>query len=173
MHNEVVGNIGSDGPDNAYHDGQIFDEIYPALRRFAATVGAIDQDPDDLVQEALARTLRRTTLRELDSPTGYLRRTIVRLAADSRRSAWRRQGALKRLASLDAMSQQFPSDLCDLDQLSATDRAVLYLTDIEAYTHLEAAALLGLSHNAVRTRASRARRQLKAILEDDKVGGDQ
>ena len=31
----------------------VFRELYPRLRRFAAVVGAAESDPDDLVQEAL------------------------------------------------------------------------------------------------------------------------
>ena len=40
-------------------DGALFARLYPGLRRFAAVCGSFDTDPDDLVQEAVARTLRR------------------------------------------------------------------------------------------------------------------
>ena len=35
-------------------DDVLFAELYPRLRRFAAVVGSPDDDPDDLVQEAVA-----------------------------------------------------------------------------------------------------------------------
>ena len=35
-------------------DRQIFGDLYPSLRRFAAVVGDDDMEPDDLVQEVLA-----------------------------------------------------------------------------------------------------------------------
>ena len=49
-------------------DAGIFEELHPALRRFAAVVGGPTVEPDDLVQEALARTLRTTRLTDLDEP---------------------------------------------------------------------------------------------------------
>ena len=59
---------------DATRDAEVFDALYPALRRFAAVVGGLEVDPDDLVQEAVARALRRGPLGELDNPGAYLRR---------------------------------------------------------------------------------------------------
>ncbi len=44
-------------------------ELYPSLRRFAAVVGSADIDPDDLVEDALQRALRRGPLTDLDHPS--------------------------------------------------------------------------------------------------------
>ena len=57
-------------------DAEIFAALYPSLRRYAAVVGALSDNPDDLVQEAVARTLATTSLRELRSASAYLRRAI-------------------------------------------------------------------------------------------------
>ncbi len=46
-------------------DFEIFADLYPKLRRFAAVVADLDMEPDDLVQDALAATLRRHDLSEL------------------------------------------------------------------------------------------------------------
>ena len=43
-------------------ESRIFADLYPSLRRFAAVVGSVDIDPDDLVQDALVRALRRGPL---------------------------------------------------------------------------------------------------------------
>jgi hypothetical protein len=40
----------------------------------------VDVDPDDLVQEAFLRILRKGPLRRLDNPGADLRRTIVNIA---------------------------------------------------------------------------------------------
>ena len=61
-------------------------ELYGSLRRFAAVIGKWDVDPDDLVQEAYARVLRRSE-DDIDDLGPYLRRTIVNLATDERRKA--------------------------------------------------------------------------------------
>jgi DNA-directed RNA polymerase specialized sigma24 family protein len=36
-------------------DDELFRALYPGLRRFAAAVGPLEVDPDDLVQDALVR----------------------------------------------------------------------------------------------------------------------
>jgi len=43
--------------DSERGDNDLIEEIYPALHRFAAVVAPRGDDPDDLVQEALVRTL--------------------------------------------------------------------------------------------------------------------
>ena len=148
-------------------DREIFESLYPSLRRFAAVAGSADDDPDDLVQDAVARALRLGGLPALDWPEAYLRRTILNLVSDGRRSWSRRQRALNRLAREEPVEQSTPSELADLDQLEAIDRAVLYLADIEGYSHNEVAEHLGLTSVAVRSRASRARRRLRVVIENE------
>ena len=63
-------------------------ELYVPLRRFAAVIGRWDVDPDDLVQEAYAKVLRRAEI-EIDDLGPYVRRTIVNLATDERRRVQR------------------------------------------------------------------------------------
>ena len=158
--------MGHDGL-NPSDDEAAFAELYPSLRRFAAVVGAQGEDPDDLVHDALVRVLRAGGLERLDHPGAYLRRTIVNLASDRRRSARRRMTALWRLGhpahSLDA----HPSDLGDLDRLGPLDRAVLYLADVDGLGHDQVADALGLSPTAVRSRASRARRRLRTTIDEE------
>lgn len=47
---------------------ELITELYPALRRIAAVAGSVDIEPDDLVQEALVRTLSRRNLADLENP---------------------------------------------------------------------------------------------------------
>lgn len=143
----------------------IFSELYPSLRSFAAVVGPAETEPDDLVQEALARTLARGPITELDDPGKYLRRVIVNLASNQRRSfgAWRR--AMAKVRPESTTEAVYPSDLSDLDQLAPLDRAVLFLVEVEGRNFGEVAELTGISVNAARLRASRARRTLRQELE--------
>lgn len=48
--------------------------------------GSFDVEPDDLVQEALARVLRKGPISDLDNPLAFLRKTILNLASNQRRS---------------------------------------------------------------------------------------
>ena len=151
-------------------DEAVFRALYPALRRWAAMAGALDQEPDDLVQEAVLRALRRGPLRALDDPGAYLRRSIINLATDTRRSAGRRRRALALLQRGVDTTSVAAADTSCLERLQPVDRVLLYLVDAEAYSFEEAAGLLGMSSSAARSRASRARRGVrKAMTEGNRT----
>lgn len=155
--------VGDDTERVVDHDAVLFEQLYPSLRRFAAVTAGADGDPDDLVQEAVARTLRRHPLTALDNPGAYLRRTIVHLASNRRRSLARWRGAMSQLRPVtdEGRAAEYSSDLSDLLALHPTSRAVLYLVEVEGRSYAEAAPLVGLSEEAARARAARARAQLR------------
>ena len=148
-------------------DDQLFARIYPALRRFAAVVAPRETDPDDLLQEATARALRRGPLHRLDNPEAYLRRTMVNLASNERRRLGRWRRARGRLAPMEEAPTSYPSDVSDLLALPAPARAVLWLADVEGWSFDHVAEMLGCSPDAARARASRARWALRHLLEDE------
>jgi RNA polymerase sigma-70 factor (ECF subfamily) len=149
-------------------DDALFEALYPGLRRFAAATGPMEVDPDDLVQEAVARTLRHHTLSELDDAAAYLRRTIVNLASNHRRGLARWRAALPRLArDDDSSAPEYASDLADLMRLPPQTRALLYLVEVDGCSYAEAAAALDLTEDGARARASRARRRLRMDLEGE------
>jgi RNA polymerase sigma factor (sigma-70 family) len=149
-------------------ESRVFAELYPSLRRFAAVVGPIETDPDDLLQEAVVRTLRHHHLDELDHPDAYLRRAIVNLASNERRSFATRRRMLNRFTADTTMStDDYPSDLDDLRNVPPPERAALYLSEVEGYRYGEIAHTLGCSEAAARKRALRARRRLAAALTEE------
>lgn len=156
------------GTPDADEDERLFAELYPALRRYAAVVAADDLDPDDLLQEAVARALRGGPLHRLDAPGAYLRSTMVNLASNHDRARGRERRAHQRLATAveDERPASYPSDLDDLASLSSTDRAVLYLADVERLPLGEVARIVGTSTTNVRARASRARRRLARAVRE-------
>jgi RNA polymerase sigma factor (sigma-70 family) len=159
---------GSRPADPGEDDDQLFARLYPALRRFAAAVAPREIDPDDLLQEATARALRRGPLVQLDNPEAYLRRAIVNLASNERRRLGRWRRARGRLAATtDDTTTSYPSDVSDLLALPAPARAVLWLADVEGWTFDQVAELLGCSPEAARARASRARWALRHLLEGE------
>ena len=151
-------------------DSEVFAELHPALRRFAAVVRPADVDADDLIQEALARALRRGRLDDLDEPLVYLRRVIFNLAATHRRSSVR-HGTLrqKAIGRLDAVADAYPSDLSELMRVPADQRAVLYLHIVEGMPHDEIGLALGISAEASRARLSRGLRQLRIDIHEPEV----
>lgn len=143
--------------------------MYDRLRRFAGAVGPWDMDPDDLLHEALVRTLRRGPLNELENPEAYLRRTITNVA----RNWVKRQGVARAAQrTLEAHAQlstdpDYPSDLGDLLELNPIGRAVLFLHDIEGHPFAEVAELLGISEANSRQIAARARGILRQQIEEE------
>jgi RNA polymerase sigma-70 factor (ECF subfamily) len=137
--------------------------IYPELRRFAAVVAPRDLDPDDVVQEAFVRALRRG-LDAIDDLPKYLRKVIVNLASTSRRSFRRQANAFARHGASDVSVGLESPLVTDLVRLPAELRAVLWLAEVEGWSYAEIGGLLGCSEDAARTRAARARRRLRVAL---------
>jgi len=146
---------------------EVVTALHARLRRFAAVVAPVEMDPDDLMQEAWVRVLRAHAMEDYDDIAAYMRRTIVNLAANERRRLGRGRRALTSLGTQSALvvDPTYPSDLAELQRLSAEDRAVLYLVEVERWSHRDVAAALGCSEGASRVRFSRARQRLRLELE--------
>lgn len=148
-------------------DEALIRRLYPSLHRFATAVGGVG-DADDLVQEALTRSLSRGSLAELDDPLSYLRRVVLNLAANRRRAlrrqlrAWARTGVAG-----SGAADSYPSDLAPLLSLPAQARAILWLADVEGLAFGAIAAQLGLTPAAARKQASRARAALRQGWHSD------
>ena len=147
-------------------------DLYAPLRRFAAVIGRYDVDPDDLVQDAFAKVLRRDPGDILELGP-YLRRVIVNGANDERRRMSRTNGALHRFGNGSGSDSpdQYPSDLEDLMRLQPAVRALLYLVEIEGEPVADAAALVGMSHSGARVALMRARRRLRGDLTTEANDG--
>jgi DNA-directed RNA polymerase specialized sigma24 family protein len=158
-----------DDDAKARDDEMVFAALYPGLRRFAAAVGPVEVDPDDLVQEALVRALAFGPLSELRDPGAYVRTIVVRLASNHRRTLGRRRSAFRLLDLRGRQADAYPSDLDDLGALSSDDRAVVYLSVIEGATADEIAVVLGWTAGRVRMSKHRALRRLRVDLESDDV----
>jgi RNA polymerase sigma-70 factor (ECF subfamily) len=144
---------------------ELITSLYPALRRIAAVAGSVDVEPDDLVQEALMRVLRKGPISDLDNPLAFLRKTIVNLASNQRRSLGRRRKALGRLSMEEGWVPSYPADIEAILDLPPRHRAILYLVEVEDVPYAEAAEQLGMTAVAARTMANRARKKARAALE--------
>jgi len=142
---------------------------YEPLRRFAAVIGRWDVEPDDLVQEAFAKVLGKQPeqIRELGP---YLRRTVVNLATDERRRFGRAVNVAPKIATDNASTDSYPSDLSDLLTLSPRVRALLYMVEVEGQQIAPAADAVGMSSGNARVALLRARRRLRAELSKEPSG---
>jgi DNA-directed RNA polymerase specialized sigma24 family protein len=155
-------------------DQEIFRQLYPGLRRFAAVVGAVEMDPDDLVQDAITHALAGGRLSRFESPGAYLRRAIVNAACNERRGAGRKVRALLRLRGgmMEAEPAPYPSDADELAQLSPDVRALTYLRLVERLCYDDIAAMLGVSASSARMTVSRALRALRSSNLDSSSAKD-
>lgn len=144
-------------------DTSLIASLYPHLRSFASVVAPAHEDPNDLVQEALLRALRRGPLRELGYPKAYLRATIYHLAVSSRRRwASQQRGLVQIVARVE--TPEDPWQVGELLQLAPQARAVLYLHVVEGLPYDEIGELLGCTAVSARKTASRAKRRLRRLL---------
>ncbi len=147
----------------------VLEDLYPALWRFAAATCGSTYDPDDVLQEAVVRTLRRHDVAELDHPAAYIRKAIVSVVVDEARR--RRRSPLVGGIAIDQLPDgrpaEYPSDLSELLRLEPRDRSLLYLVDVEGRGFGEAARIIGCSTVTARKRASRARHALRQAIEQE------
>lgn len=154
----------------ATSDEQLLRELYNPLRSFAAVVGPREIGPDDLLHDAIVRALKQGPLISLTHPYSYLRQAILNEASNQRRRLGRRRGALMRVVGsrTDAAIDAYPADLADLDQLEPVARAVLYLREIDGYNYRQVAEHLDITEANARQIAGRAKKALRAEIEDDR-----
>ncbi len=149
------------------------------LRRYArALLGGGVGDSEDLVQESLARALARlrpwTEVRDLRS---YLFTILHNLYVDeyrSRRAApiiFDLENVLHHPAAPPNQDRRLElRDLArGLDHLADEQREVLLLVGLEGVSYAEAARILDIPIGTVMSRLSRARRQLRILMQADET----
>jgi RNA polymerase sigma-70 factor (sigma-E family) len=125
---------------------------------------------EDLVQEALSRLfVRWRRICKLENPAGYAQTVLVNtfLSLRRRRSSTERPTfEFPEVAAHDTDPTLRLTLLRALQDVSASDRAVLVLRYWEDRSIEETAAALQLSSTAVRSRSHRALNRMRAVLGD-------
>ena len=125
-------------------------------------------DADDIVQDAFCRLLRADVghLGDVD-----LRRYVFRIAGNLMTDRWRRTeremswlGRLRQVPQQVAASVPEDSVSREFAELTARDRALLWLAYVEEHNHQEIASALGLARGSVKVLLSRARARLRKLL---------
>lgn len=148
--------------------------VYSVCLRFTR----VPAQAEDLLQDTFMEVIRSIGGFRGDAPLGsWIRRVAVSKALMFLRSAWHRRGQ-----SLDddwddvtpgsAATQgasAFPDEALDLDaalaSLPPVSRAVVWLHDVEGFTHKEIAGLMGKTESFSKSQLSRAYQRLRPILE--------
>ncbi len=148
-----------------------------ADQAFAVAYGFLQhaQDAEDLVQDALLRALERIdSLRPGSSFGPWFYRLLVNAALNRRKYLARRRTAELPLTApaqdspaLDSERAQLQTRLAQaLGRLPGELETVVILHDLEGFTHPEIADILGIPEGTCRSHLFRARRVLRALLED-------
>lgn len=135
---------------------------------------------EDLLQDTFIEVMRSIGQFRGESPLGgWIRQVAVSKALMFLRSSWQRQGQ-----SLDddwelrlpdsptaAGSNEEAIDLeSALDRLPDVARAIVWLHDVEGFTHKEIAVFMGRSESFSKSQLSRAHRKLRPMLSVPEAG---
>lgn len=153
------------GPDFA----EFVAQSLPALLRFGHVLTGNPQEAEELVQEALAKSLRRWRRARVADPVAYVRRVMV----NTHVSQWRRWSSRIQLGDVpeaisdDAelqRSEEWDALRRALARLPARQRAVLVLRYFEDLPDPAIAALLACRRSTVRSLASRGLAALRPLM---------
>ncbi|MBV1799534.1 sigma-70 family RNA polymerase sigma factor [Siccirubricoccus sp. G192] len=150
--------------------------LLPELRAFARFLAGSRAEADDLVQEALARTLRALDGRSDDVDLKAWCLAVIRNVFHEQLRSRRREAARLQAAGEPEPSpamQEVPGQMRDLARgiagLPPLLREALVLVGAQGLSHEEAAKVCGVPVGTMKARVSRARRQLAVAL--DRVTG--
>ena len=163
--------------------------IYRAYSSLVYSVGLrftrVPAHAEDLLQETFIEVIRSIGKFRGEAPLGsWIRRIAVSKALMFLRSAWHARGQ-----SLDddwddmtpgqGVSHgvsEHPDDAMDLDaalaNLPEVSRAVVWLHDVEGYTHKEIAGMMGKTESFSKSQLSRAYQRLRPMLAHSVSAGD-
>ena len=133
---------------------------------------------EDLTQETFIEVMRSISKFRGEAALGsWIRRIAVTKALMFLRSAWTKRGQAlsddwNDVTEGDALSHgvsRHPDDALDLDAALASlpdvSRAVVWLHDVEGFTHKEIASLMGKTESFSKSQLSRAYQRLRPMLE--------
>ncbi|GGP34170.1 DNA-directed RNA polymerase sigma-70 factor [Saccharothrix coeruleofusca] len=174
--------VAASGPEAHAAFTELFQRHAEAVWNYAYRLTASWSQADDLLSTAFLnawRTRGRAVLTR-DSARPWLFTVTARLARDERRAVARR-AALRQLLSRtpaerdhadavaegDLAERRLRRVLAAVDRLPRAEREVVRLCLLGEVSTADAARLLGIAEASVRSRTSRARARLRAMIEED------
>jgi len=134
------------------------------------------EDAEDVVQEAFHRAVRSLADYDDRRPFSAWFYTIVRNVARTAISKDRRRAALAPLTLVEgdppAPATVDPIVVVDLEraieELAPMQQACIRLCEVEGFTSVEAAGMLGIGEGTVRTHLHRARTRLRVVMDPER-----
>jgi RNA polymerase sigma-70 factor (ECF subfamily) len=153
--------------------------MIPALRRYARGLVRDRETADDIVQDCLERVVMNWSRRRDDNARSWVFAILHNLAVNRIRQDARRADLVtlemmpEATASVEAAQDRtlFGQDvLAAIDRLPPDYRSILLLVAVEDLSYAEAATVLDVPVGTIMSRLSRAREQLRNILEANPPG---
>ncbi|QUD89260.1 sigma-70 family RNA polymerase sigma factor [Phenylobacterium montanum] len=146
--------------------------LIPSLRAFSRTMAGDRAEADDLVQDTMLKAWRsRATFTLGTNMKGWAFMILRNQFYSEKRRSWRRVPLDQETAESTLLANDDPTaahELSDLRRammlLSAEQREALILVGAAGMPYDEAASILGCAIGTVKSRVSRARRQVGIIL---------
>ncbi len=157
---------------------EVYEEHYDRVRSFILASVKNRWVADDLVQETFLRVLQNLSkVRDQAKLSSWIFRIAANLCQDYFRSPSRKlmcfednpAGELPGDSSLEKKVEQYETSLLVQDLIKLLPeplRQVIFLCDIKEESQQETAELLGITLDNLKVRLHRARKQLKAIIEE-------
>jgi len=164
---------------------EIYDQYYGKVRKFILALVKDEWVADDLIQETFLKI--QNNLKSLKDPlksSSWIFRIAYNLCQDHFRQLKRsrkeeridqeemedfKETLIQKESDIQKELEQRQMGECvqnQMDLLPESMREVLILFDIMEFSHQEIADILGISTENVKVRLHRARKKLKAILEE-------
>ncbi len=157
---------------------EIYDQFYQRVRKFILASVRDESVADDLIQETFVRIQEKLgSVRDPAKISPWIFRIAYHLCQDHFRALKKSstheevQEGLVNLQETPVQKklEQGEMSQCVQDQLNLLPeslRSVLIFADVMDFNHAEIAAILGLTVENVKVRLHRARKKMKAILEE-------
>ncbi len=127
------------------------------------------ESAEEVLQDTFVEVLRKINSFRGDAPFGaWVRRIAVNKSLGHLRCAWHRYARPLDSVAEPAIAADAPPDdelAQALARLRPMARAVVWLHDVEGYTHKEIAALMGRTPSFSKSQLSRAHRRLRDLLQ--------
>lgn len=131
------------------------------LYRAALAILGSREEAEDAVQSAFVTFLEKAP-DDLENPGAWLMRVLVNSCRSQlRRTRWR---SVPLLDTLPAPEEPERRELEEIFSLPAEERTVIHLFYYEGYSTDEIARIIGKRPGTVRSRLSRARERLRALM---------
>jgi RNA polymerase sigma-70 factor (ECF subfamily) len=157
---------------------ELYDQFYQRVRKFILASVKNESVADDLIQETFIKIQENLgSLRDPAKISSWIFRIAYHLCQDHFRSLKKSSSheeihdGLVNLQETPVQKklEQGEMSRCVQDQLNLlpeSQRSVIIFADVMDFSHQEIADILGLSVENVKVRLHRARKKLKAILEE-------